>query len=314
MIINTGLRTDIVHHYSKWLINRFRAGYVYARNPLFPNHVNRYVLHPDKIDAVVFCSKNYFPILSDIREISDSYRTYFFVTVTPYEKEIEPSSPEIADRIKMCRELSKIVGRDKVAWRYDPVLFTKKYTFNYHADSFRMLSEALSPFVSRCIFSFVDMFIRLQQIMPELVPMRPEDKIELVKMMHETASRYSLPVEVCCDKSDYSLYGVKRRGCLNAEDLSKANGCGFRTSKSRAYRIGCVCTDSRDIGWYDSCPSGCKYCNVNRGFESVEDNFSMHDPDSPILIGNIKKTDVLGVGQQTSVLRHDEKQITMFDL
>lgn len=314
MILNTGLRTDIVHHYSKWLLNRFRAGYAYARNPLFPSRVNKYILQPDKIDAVVFCSKNYYPILPDLREISDKYRTYFFATVTAYGHDIEPSSPTMVERIEMCKELSKIVGKQKLAWRYDPVLFTDKYNFEYHRDIFRFLADRLSPYVSRCLFSFVDMFIRLQQIMPELVPLTQNDKIKLIKMMHETAQKYDLPVEVCCDKSDYSSYGVYRRGCLNAEELSKANNCSFKTTRSRAYRIGCICSDSRDLGWYDSCPSGCKYCNVNRGFENSMENYRMHDPDSPILIGQLKDTDILGTGNQNTLLTHDERQITMFDL
>ncbi len=57
MIINVGLRTDIVQHYSDWLFRRFREGFAYSRNPLFPNRLNRYELSPDKVDAVVLCSK-----------------------------------------------------------------------------------------------------------------------------------------------------------------------------------------------------------------------------------------------------------------
>ena len=63
MIISTGLRTDIINHYSEWLFERFREGYVLARNPLFPNKVTRYLLSPDTVDAVTFCSKNYTPAL-----------------------------------------------------------------------------------------------------------------------------------------------------------------------------------------------------------------------------------------------------------
>lgn len=63
MIINTGGRTDTVQYYTEWLLNRFAEGYVLSRNPLFPNKVARYELIPDKVDCVVFCSKNYAPIL-----------------------------------------------------------------------------------------------------------------------------------------------------------------------------------------------------------------------------------------------------------
>ena len=63
MIINTGGRTDTVQYYSEWLLNRFKEGFVYSRNPFYPNKVTRYELAPDKVDCVVFCSKNYEPIL-----------------------------------------------------------------------------------------------------------------------------------------------------------------------------------------------------------------------------------------------------------
>ena len=61
MIINVGLRTDIVQHYSDWLFRRFREGFAYSRNPLFPNRLNRYELSPDKVDAVVLCYKEKYP-------------------------------------------------------------------------------------------------------------------------------------------------------------------------------------------------------------------------------------------------------------
>ena len=84
MIINTGGRTDTVQYYSEWLLNRFSEGYVLSRNPLFPNKVTRYELTPDKVDCVVFCSKNYKPILSRLHEITDKFNTYFHYTITAY--------------------------------------------------------------------------------------------------------------------------------------------------------------------------------------------------------------------------------------
>ena len=77
MIINTGGRTDTVQYYTKWLLRRFSEGYVLVRNPLFPHKVNRYELTPDKVDCVVFCSKNYKPILPHLHEITDRLNNQF---------------------------------------------------------------------------------------------------------------------------------------------------------------------------------------------------------------------------------------------
>ena len=89
MIINTGGRCDTVQYYSEWLLNRFKEGFVYSRNPFYPSKVSKYELSPDKIDCVVFCSKNYEPILERLHEITDKYNTYFHYTITAYEEDIE---------------------------------------------------------------------------------------------------------------------------------------------------------------------------------------------------------------------------------
>ena len=62
MILNTGVRTDTIQYFTPWLLKRFEEGYVLSRNPMFQQKVTRYELTPEKVDCVVFCSKNYKPI------------------------------------------------------------------------------------------------------------------------------------------------------------------------------------------------------------------------------------------------------------
>lgn len=171
MILNTGARTDSVQFYSDWLLNRFNEGFVLTRNPLFPNKVTRYDLTPDKIDLVMFCSKNYKPILSRLKEITEKYRTYFYYTITAYEKDIEPGVPSIDESIETLIELAKLVGKQRIAWRYDPVLLTEKYTIEVHAKTFEYMAKKLAPYIDRCIFSFVETYKKLKTNMPELIPL-----------------------------------------------------------------------------------------------------------------------------------------------
>lgn len=100
MILNTGARTDTVQYYSEWLLRRFQEGFVYTRNPFYPKTVIKYELSPQKIDAVLFCSKNYAPILPRLHEITDKYRTYFYYTITAYGKDVEPGVPSVDESIK----------------------------------------------------------------------------------------------------------------------------------------------------------------------------------------------------------------------
>ena len=154
MILNTGARTDTVQYFSEWLFRRFREGYVYTRNPLFPHKVTRYELSPDRIDCVLFCSKNYAPVLSRLHEITDRYRTYFHFTITAYgrEREIEPGVPSIDDSVGTLKMLSALVGRQRVAWRYDPVLLTREYTIERHLDTLRIWRSSLRR-TSTAVFS-----------------------------------------------------------------------------------------------------------------------------------------------------------------
>ncbi len=50
--------------------------------------------------------------------------------------------------------LSEIVGKQRIAWRYDPVLLTKEYTIKRHLETFERMAKVLSPYIDRCIFSF----------------------------------------------------------------------------------------------------------------------------------------------------------------
>jgi len=163
MIINTGARTDTVQYFSSWLFHRFKEGFVYTRNPLFPHKVIRYELSPKKVDLVLFCSKNYAPILPRLHEITDHYRTYFYYTITAYGKEIEPGVPSIDESIQTLIQLSKQVGKERVSWRYDPVLLTKEYTIETHAKIFEYIAKQVAPYIDRCIFSFVEMYKKIRK-------------------------------------------------------------------------------------------------------------------------------------------------------
>ena len=156
MILNTGGRTDTVQYYSEWLLNRFREGYVLSRNPLFPEIVNRIELNPETLDVVVFCSKDYSPILPRLHEISDRFNCYYHYTITAYGTDIEPRVPSIEDSIRTLKALAAQMGPEKIAWRYDPVLLTEKYTIERHLETFDRMARELTPYVDRCIFSFVE--------------------------------------------------------------------------------------------------------------------------------------------------------------
>ena len=239
MILNTGARTDTVQYYSEWLLNRFSEGYVLTRNPLFPNKVTRYELSPEKIDLVMFCSKNYAPILPRLKEITDKYRTYFHYTITAYGRDVEPNVPDIDTSIQTLIKLSSIVGKGRIAWRYDPVLLTEKYTVEKHFETFEYMAKMLAPYVDRCIFSFVEMYKKLQKNMSELIPLTEADKLRLAERLGAIASKYGIHIQTCGTNGDYTQYGIHASGCATLEILGKANSCEFKELKHKGLREGC---------------------------------------------------------------------------
>ena len=298
MIINTGGRTDSVQYYSEWLLNRFAEGYVLTRNPLFPNKVNRYELTPDKVDCVVFCSKDYRPILPRLHEITDRFPTYFHYTITAYGKDVEPGVPSIEQSMDTLLELSQQVGKQRVAWRYDPVLLTRDYTIERHLETFERMAAVLTPYVDRCIFSFVEMYKKLEINMPELIPLSVQDMDALAQGLGAIAAKYGLHLQTCGTNGDYTRYGIHASGCMTLDILGRANDIVFKDRKHKGMRQGCHCIESRDIGAYDTCLNGCKYCYANKNAHKAVENFKRHDPASPLLLGHVGPEDTIIQGVQ----------------
>ena len=300
MIINTGGRTDTVQYFTPWLLKRFAEGYVYSRNPLFQNKITRYELTPDKVDCVQFCSKNYEPILEHLQPIINRFPTYFHYTITAYGKDVEPGVPTIGESMETLKKLSSIVGRQRLAWRYDPVLLTNKYTIDRHLETFERMARELTPYVDRCIFSFVEMYKKVEVNMPELIPLSVEDMDNLAQGLGEIAVKYGLYMQTCGNNGDFSRFGIHSSGCMTLDMIGQANDIEFRNLKHKGMRQGCGCIETRDIGAYDTCLNGCKYCYANKRPQKAVENYKDHDPDSPLLLGHLKDTDVIQQGAQKS--------------
>ena len=302
MILNTGGRTDTVQYYSEWLLNRFKEGFVYSRNPFYPSKVNKYELSPEKIDVVVFCSKNYEPILDRLHEITDKYNSYFFYTITAYDTDVEPRVPSIDKSIETLLKLEKIVGSKRIAWRYDPILLTPKYTIERHFETFEYMSKALNNHIDRCIFSFVEIYKKVRLNMPEITALTENEKNIIAKGLGEIAKKYNIHLQTCATNGDYMKYGIYTSGCITLDILGKANNISFRKLKHNGMRKYCNCIESRDIGAYNTCPNGCKYCYANSTPKKALENYKLHDKNSPILFGKINETDIILPANQSSFI------------
>ena len=246
MIINTGMRTDIPAFYSKWLLKRIEEGFVYVRNPYNRNQITRYELNPKVVDCLAFCTKNPHPLIEHLEEL-DKFRQFWFVTITPYFKDIEPNVPDKKMVIEDFKMLSKHLGKNAVALRYDPIIITEKYTVDYHIECFDRLLSQLEGYTEDCTISFVDIFKKVEKNAPEFREVTDEEQIEIAKAFKEIGDKYSVTVHACCEKESLKDYGIDISGCMSKEIVEKAIGEKLNVPKITSKREGCNCLMGNDI-------------------------------------------------------------------
>ena len=308
MILNTGSRTDIPAYYSKWFMNRVHEGFVYARNPYYYRQVIRYEINPEVVDVIVFCTKNPIPMLEYIDELR-KFNMFWFVTITPYGKEIEPNVPDKNKVIEAFKKLSTMLGSNCVSLRYDPILIDDKYTLDYHIDYFEKMMEELDGYTNQVVISFIDLYEKTKRNFPEAKEVDIDTQIGITKKFVEIGKRHNIEIFTCHENEILGEYGANISGCMTKEVLEKAINNKLNVKNKLDTRQGCNCLLGNDIGAYNTCGHLCRYCYANYSKEKVIENMKRHDPDSPLLIGNIEKDDVVRQSRQISYL---DKQLSLF--
>lgn len=311
MILNTGCRTDIPACFSEWFYNRIREGTVMTRNPYQPRQVLSYRLDPEVVDVLCFCTKNPAPMLERLEELQ-RFRQFWFVTITPYEQEIEPHVPDTSEVIRTTRALSERVGARAVGWRYDPIFITEKYSSEYHIERFEEMAAALSGYVNSCVISFIDLYEKTKRNFPRVCRVSMAEQEHLVQEMAAVGRRYGIPLRTCCENAALKRFGAEVSGCMTREVLEAATGCHLAVPQAKkSPRSQCDCLLGADIGMYNTCGNGCIYCYANYDRKTVAANLREHDPASPLLIGHLQEGDQVTVVKQVSYL---DRQLRLEDL
>lgn len=293
MILSVSRRTDIPNYYSQWFYNRIKEGFVYVRNPMNAHQVSRIEITPDVVDCIVFWTKNPEPMMERLEELS-AYHYYFQFTLTGYGRDMEPGIPHKREKmIPVFQALSDRIGKEKVIWRYDPIIFSQRYTPAYHLKAFEQIAMALKGFTEKCVISFVDEYAKNRKNM-ELLGAYEMDRYQLsefAKKISQIAKRNGMDTGSCAESIDLAECGIKHNCCIDKELIEKTIGGRIKAGKDRNQRAECGCMESVEIGAYHTCKNGCKYCYANSSAENVARNCSKYDPTSPILCGAIAEND-----------------------
>ena len=304
MIISASRRTDIPTYYSEWFMNRIREGYALARNPMNAHQVSRISLSPEVVDGIVFWTKNPAPMLDKLPQLKD-YMYYFQFTLNAYEQDVEAGVPlKHKYIVPTFQRLSEMIGPERVVWRYDPILLSEKYTFDYHVKYFELLAKKLAPYTQKCTISFLDMYVKTERNVAGLniQPWTLELQDAMAKSLAAIAHSYGLELETCAEGIELEKYGIKHAHCIDGELFAKLLGCPLKVGKDKNQRKECGCVDSVDIGAYNTCRNGCRYCYANFNAKMVQNNQLRHNPLSPLLLGDLQPDDKVTERKLTSCL------------
>ena len=272
-----------------------------VRNPYHPIQVTKYSLSPEVVDLIAFCTKNPAPMLPYM-DVLKPYGQYWFVTITPYGKEIEPNVPDKEIVMEDFKKLSNIVGVDSMGWRYDPIFIDEEHSVEWHISEFEKMAQTLSGYTKFCVISFIDIYKKVERNFPEAKAVSKADRIKLGKAFIEIASKYAMTIRPCAEGDELAAYGADCAGCMTVNIFETALHSHLIVPKRKSnQRNGeCACLLGVDIGAYDTCGHLCKYCYANSDVLLVKENMRKHNPDSPFLLGNSMPEDVVHEAEQKS--------------
>ena len=292
MILNVSGRTDVVAFYTTWFMNRYKEGFIDVRNPFFESKVSR--IYFKDVDAIMFCTKNPIPILKYLKEINKPI--IFHITLTPYKKDIEPNVPPKGEIIEAIKKISGIVGIDNTYIRYDPVFLNDKYNLEYHIKAFDNMCNLLNGYVKKIIISFIDDYKNVRNNIHTLKikEFTEYDYKEIGIKFSKSAEKNNMTVQTCSEEENLTEYGFIKGDCLSHELAFKLTNKTFKEWKARKGK-NCHCVEMVDIGVYNSCKHFCKYCYANYDETKVNNNYKKHNPNSSLLIGELKYDDEIKI-------------------
>jgi hypothetical protein len=301
VIISASRSTDIPAFYGEWFMNRLFRGYAVWVNPW--NGKRIYVSFA-RTRVIAFWSKNPRPFLEYLPRIEESgIACYFLYTLNDYQEEgLEPRLPGMGERERTFLELSDQVGKERVVWRFDPLLLSDSLGVDDLLSRVERIGSRLHRSTRRLVISFVDIakYPRVRQTLdregfPGVREFSTDEMAQFCGGLQEINTDWGLLISACGEERDLSQYGIGRGQCINGDLMREAfsadqelmrflgpaggsreagqNDMPFRHLKDPGQRGACGCIASKDIGQYSTCMHLCRYCYANASTRRVEQNY-----------------------------------------
>jgi hypothetical protein len=252
----------------------------------------RYIvsLRTQDVDCFVFWSKDCTPFVPCLDTLDRlGYRFYFNYTLTALPAAFETNVDKAA-ALKTLQYLAKRYSPRHINWRFDPIVLSSITDAAFHLNAFEYLAAQLTGRVERCYFSFVTEYEKVKRnLLPlwmdqgiRLLQPQAEEKIALADRLAGIAERYGIRMYSCCGATLLSPR-IHKAHCIDGSIIEQLFFPQGFEHKEKPARKECGCTESIDLGTYDTCPHGCLYCYANANKVVAGEAFRRHDPDSAFL-------------------------------
>ncbi len=267
MILSASRRTDIPAFHGEWLLDRLNKGTVTVANPFNPKMQREISLNKEDIDGFVFWTRYplpFFPCLDFIEKQKIPY--YFLFTLNDYPGWLEPGIPDFKDAFSALKKLHSRIEKNRIIWRYDPVIWSADTDISFHKKNFSRLAKMISPYVFRVVVSFLDWypkvvrrFDRSQHFIRD-IRKYPERYEEITFYFSEESRKNGLEIQICAENPADKWNSIKNGKCVDEQLFNRQFGLDIAYKKDRSQRPHCLCQQSVDIGTYGTCDFGCLYC------------------------------------------------------
>ena len=272
MIISASYRSDIPAFHGDWFLAALAAGEVAVANP-YSQRPYPVDLRPETVDGYVFWTRNARPFARALAAVAAQGKPFVMqYTILGYPRAIDTSVIDPRLAIENAREIAAAYGRGVVVWRYDPVLLTPATETAWHRANFTRLADALAGIVDEVVVSFAQLYAKSRRNLAKAgitwrVPEMAE-QTALIADLRAIAAEREITLSLCTQPDLAGATGAAAARCVDAARLADIAGRPI-AAVTKGNRPGCLCAQSRDIGAYDSCVHGCRYCYAVADHEAV---------------------------------------------
>ena len=222
----------------------------------FPEKIMESVRSHLTLDGLVLWTKNPEPLFPYIKELQEKEIPFYFQYSLNDYGGLEPGIPDIKHRIITFRDLAAMVGRERVIWRFDPILLSDTISVDDVENRIEWIGNELHMYTEKLVFSFVDMYWKIQK--ERIRPPNQDEMIRLEKKILALTTGWGIKCATCAEA--FQIPGIEHNQCIDIELLNRIGGNHLMYKKDSSQRELCGCAKSIDIGEYHSCKHGCTYC------------------------------------------------------